>query len=392
MPSPSPRSASSPSKPQLSVRKKILFSFVFVVGVLGTIELVLRVARIGEPPAIGVLRFGYDTGIPIFDADGIEREGEFYQDVPLFEADPNLFWKPIADTPFTGADGLRLPAPSQKSKDDGVYRIGVIGDSCSFLGEKVYPARFADLLRESTGREIEVANASCPGYTSFQGKRRLQTLWPWEPDVVLVYFGWNDHWKSLNGQTDQDTMQRQILSDRARTWLGKSRIFWCMYSLRTKLAPLKSIRDAPVRVPLAHYQENLQEILASTNERDLPVIFITAPSAYREGKVPPWSYEFFGQFYGMSPEEVASIPQTHRQYNEVVRQITEANSSAYLVDVAAAWGRDEDEPKDPERFRSDRIHLTEQGHQEIAEQLLQRWNEAEPGKTELGTSAELGTE
>ncbi|MCR9211357.1 MAG: SGNH/GDSL hydrolase family protein, partial [bacterium] len=172
MPSPSPRSASSPSKPQLSVRKKILFSFVFVVGVLGTIELVLRVARIGEPPAIGVLRFGYDTGIPIFDADGIEREGEFYQDVPLFEADPNLFWKPIADTPFTGADGLRLPAPSQKSKDDGVYRIGVIGDSCSFLGEKVYPARFADLLRESTGREIEVANASCPGYTSFQGERR----------------------------------------------------------------------------------------------------------------------------------------------------------------------------------------------------------------------------
>ncbi|MEO9595769.1 SGNH/GDSL hydrolase family protein [Rhodopirellula bahusiensis] len=375
MTSPSPRSPSSPSKPQLSVRKKILFSFVFVVGVLGSIELLLRVARIGESPAIGVLRFGYDTGIPIFDGDGIEREGEFYQDVPLFEADPNLFWKPIANTPFTGTDGLRLPAPKQQSKRDNTYRIGVIGDSCSFLGTTLYPARFANLIEEATELDVEVVNASCPGYTSFQGKQRLQALWPWEPDIVVAYFGWNDHWKSLNGQTDRDVMQRQMLSDRARTWLGKSRIFWCMYSLRTKLAPLKSIRDAPVRVPLEHYQENLQEILSRSEEHACPTFFVTAPSAYRDGQMPPWSYDFFGQFYGMNANDVSAIPQTHHQYNDVVRQLTESNSNAHLVDVAADWGKESDTEKDPERFRGDRIHLTEQGHQEIAEQLFKRWTE-----------------
>ena len=87
---------------ELSVRKKIVFSSVVVVGVFALLEIGLRVARIGEPPVIGVLRFGYETVIPVFDSYGIEREGEVFQDVPLFEVDPVLFWKPIANTPFTG--------------------------------------------------------------------------------------------------------------------------------------------------------------------------------------------------------------------------------------------------------------------------------------------------
>lgn len=374
MPSPNQSPHSSQRKPQLSIQKKLVFSLVVVVGVFGFLEIGLRAARIGEPPTIGVLRFGYDTGIPVFDSDGIEREGETYQDTPLFEADPVLFWKPIANTPFTGADGLRLPAPSQDSTSTDVYRIAVIGDSCSFLGENVYSNRFASSIEQTTQLDVEVVNASCPGYTSFQGKRRLQAVWPWEPDLLLVYFGWNDHWKSLNGQTDRDVMQRQFLNDRARTWLGKSRIFWCMYSMQTKLTPLRSIRDAPVRVPLDHYHDNLQEILVDAQSHDCPTIFITAPSAYRVGKMPQWSYGFFGQFYAMNTQEVASIPQTHNQYNDVARLVANSSSSASVLDVAAKWGDDKEEQNDPQRFRSDRIHLTEFGHQEIADQLYELWS------------------
>ena len=110
-----------------------------------------------------------------------------------------MFWKPIANTPFTGTAGLRLPAPETKMKERGVFRIGVIGDSCSFLGVNLYPNRFAELVSEETGRKVEVVNASCPGYTSLQGVHRLAEVWDWQPDLVVVYFGWNDHWKSLNG-------------------------------------------------------------------------------------------------------------------------------------------------------------------------------------------------
>ncbi len=320
-----------------------------VFGLFALLEFGLRLARIGEPPAIGVLRFGYDTGIPVFDSDGIEREGEPFQDVPLFEADPILFWKPIANTPFTGADGLRLATPSAKQKEQGVYRIGVLGDSCSFLGMKLYPNRFAELVQEGSGSKVEVVNLSCPGYTSFQGVRRLADVWPWQPDAIVVYFGWNDHWKSQNGQPDREVMQRQLLSDQARSWLGKSRLFWCLYTLRHKLQPPVSDSRAPVRVPLEDYRENLQTILRECKERGCPTIFITAPSAFLAGQMPPWAYDFFGQIYQMSPDEVSNIPQTHARYNDIVRSVAKSSPSASLLDIARQWsapGKWKSTPKD----------------------------------------------
>lgn len=362
-------------RPPLTLRKKILFSVVTVLGVFACLELGLRLARVGEPPVVGSLRFGYDTGIPIYDSDGILREGEPFRDVPLFEADPVLFWKPIANTPFTGIDGLRLETPRTIRKSEGVYRIGVIGDSCSFLGQQLYPNRFADLIRQRDGRQVEVVNASCPGYTSFQGVRRLDELWHWQPDLLIVYFGWNDHWKSLNGQTDRQLAQRQLLSDKARSWLGMSRIYWCMYTFRNKLAPPTSPRRAPVRVPPEDYRENLETILRSAQQHDCPAVFITAPSAFLEGQVPAWAYAFFGQIYLMSPQEVSEIPSTHARYNEVVREVAASSPQAILVDVAAQWSTPEAIENHPDRFRGDRIHLKEAGHQALAEQLYQRWSE-----------------
>lgn len=367
--------ATEPQRRSLSPRKKLFFSFFVLLSVFAFLEFGLRLARIGEPPEDGLLRFGYDTGIPIFDSDGIEREGEPFQDFPLFEADAELFWKPIENTPFTGPNGLRLATPATKQKDSGVLRIGVLGDSCSFLGVGLYPNRLAEALREDLGCEVEVVNASCPGYTSMQGVRRLQDVWSWDPDVLLVYFGWNDHWKSLNGQTDRDVMQRQKLGAKASSWLGVSRLFWCLYTLRTQLVPPVSMDVAPVRVPPQDYSQNLQEIVRAAEQRDCPVILITAPSAFLPGNVPRWAYDFFGQIYWMSPQEVARIPETHDEYNDVVRAVTQSSPSAFLMDIADQWSSPAMIEKHPELFRADRIHLTEAGHQEISDQLRDLWRE-----------------
>lgn len=374
------RKQTSSSRPhRLSLRKKILFSLLTVAAVFALLELGLRAARIGEPPIVGSLRFGYETGIPIYDSDGILREGEPYRDVPLFEADPVLFWKPIANTPFTGIDGLRRPAPKSVQAADEVYRVGVLGDSCSFLGEDLYPNRFARMVGEQVGREVEVVNASCPGYTSFQGVGRAADLWRWQPDLLIVYFGWNDHWKSLNGQTDRNLAQRQWLSRKAGTWLGKSRLYWCMYTFRAQLATPAPPNQAPVRVPTDDYRDNLQAILDDALRHDCAVVFVTAPSAFLDGQVPAWAYSFFGQIYRMSPREVSEIPATHARYNEIVREIAGSHPQAMLVDVAARWSSGSELEKLPERFRGDRIHLKEAGHQALAEQLYRRWSLA--GKT-----------
>ena len=136
-----------------------------------------------------------------------------------------------------------------------------------------------------------------------------------------------------------------------------------------------------MRVPPEHYRENLQAILRECKERGCPTIFITAPSAFLEGQVPPWAYDFFGQIYQMSPNEVANIPRTHRQYNDIVRSVAQSSSSASLLDIAHQWSAPTELQKHPERFRGDRIHLTEGGHQEIADQLYQLWSKTLPPET-----------
>lgn len=359
--------------PRLSLGKKLLFSSITLIAVFALLEIGLRAAGIGQPPTIGRLRFGYDAGIPRFDSDGIQREGEPFREMPLFEADPILYWKPIANTPFTGPEGFRGETPHAKAKGPDTYRIAVIGDSCSFLGVDLYPNQLASRIRADTSLDVEVINASCPGYSSFQGVYRLADVWPWQPDLLIVYFGWNDHWKSLNGQTDRELRQRQLLSEQAQSWLGKSRLFWSLHAIRIDLAPPVPINNAPVRVPPDDYRSNLLRILSEAEERDCDVVFVTAPSAFLEDRMPRWAYEFFADVYRMQPAQIADIPSTHRRYNEIVREVADSHPRGHLLDVAADWQTEQE--KLPERFRGDRIHLTEAGHQQLAEQLYQLWKE-----------------
>ena len=171
-----------------------------------------------------------------------------------------------------------------------------------------------------------------------------------------------------------ELLQQQLLSGKAQSWLGKSRLFWCVYSLRAKIAPPVSVVRAPVRVPKDHYADNLRDMLDEIESHGCKAIFITAPSAFIEGQMPPWTHNFFGQIYQMSPTQVEAIPRTHAQYNDVVRQTAESSTNAFLLDVARAWSAMEMQPKHPELFRGDHIHLTESGHEEVAKELHQLWN------------------
>lgn len=355
-----------------SLRKRILFSIIAGLAGLLLLEIGLRAAGVGKPPVIGKLQFGYDTGIPVYDTDGIEIEGVPYE-MPLFEADALFYWKPIPETPFTGEGGLRRPVPMSKTKPAGGYRIAVLGDSCSFLGQQLYPERFAELASGQSGVSVDVVNASCAGYTSFQGMRRLETLWPWNPDLLVVYFGWNDHWKSLNGRTDAE-LAESIAMPRLQQLLQISRLYWTFASLRNRSPDAQDLSNAPVRVPLPDYRDNLQTIISEAQSRGCPQIFITAPTALVEGRLPTWMADYYAKFYAMSSEQCQAIPSTHNQYNAVVREVAADHNSAALLDLAKLWIPSESQG----RFRKDGIHLTEAGHREAAQSLFELWR-SQPG-------------
>ena len=125
----------------------------------------------------------------------------------MTESHPFLFYKlkPNLDNSkhwehkySTNSQGLRGKEFSGK-KPLNTFRIIVLGGSAAFgIGASSDEASLCSQLEKilngaNTGREIEVINAACIGYTSSQELIMYQFIMcEYEPDLVIVFDGFND--------------------------------------------------------------------------------------------------------------------------------------------------------------------------------------------------------
>ena len=296
----------------------------------------------------GYLQFGYQSGIPSFDEDGVRTEGHPVR-VRLFEPDPEVLWHPIPNTEFTNSRGFRGRVEYSELKGPNTIRILFVGDSCSFLGDPVYPELVQrELADHFPGKTVECINSSSPGYTSFQGTKLLPRLQAWHPDAVVIYFGWNDHWPGQGGLTD--TMQYSM---------GRGlRLAGLLQAVRAQQ------RSQLInRVPLAQFEANLQLMRDTVVNWHAVPVFITAPTGFRSGAMPAWTYRFFGQFYHMDKRAVDAVPQQHQAYATAVRTVA-AHPPSVLVDAEQDFRNAE--LAAAQIFRSDQIHLRTPGHERMA--------------------------
>lgn len=120
---------------------------------------------------------------------------------------------------FISANGYRGPAFAVR-KPAGTLRIVALGASSVFDGnasdsqddlENTWPHLMGKRLRERGYDNVEVINAGVPGHTSANSLARLYTqLWMYEPDIVLIYHGWNDFkfWRQLEISPEQPLIAR----------------------------------------------------------------------------------------------------------------------------------------------------------------------------------------
>jgi hypothetical protein len=131
-----------------------------------------------------------------------------------FVADRQVFWRLAPSNPrlLTNARGFR-GAEFAVRKSPGVTRVITLGCSCTFGIESSYsyPMALEQLLdRNQVGKRYEVINAGVPGYSSFQGVKLLESeIASYQPDVITVYFGWNDHWLARHFQDKDQTPPRR---------------------------------------------------------------------------------------------------------------------------------------------------------------------------------------
>ena len=177
-----------------------------------------------------------------------------------FVADRALFWK-FAPAVSPTDESLGAVHPDRIiPPHTGAPRLLFLGDSCTRLtmDGTPYPARLKAILKG----QAEVLTAAVPGYSSYQGLTWLRSqLLAARPDVVVVYFGWNDHWRTI-GRTD-----RQYAASLS-PW-------------RLRLAGLwrRPTTSASLRVPPDQYGANLTAIATEAAGVGARVLFVRAPAS-----------------------------------------------------------------------------------------------------------------
>jgi len=325
-----------PMKSRGSIRwpRKLAFSAVTALALFALVECGLRVSGFERPTRIEALQFTF----PLDDYNAASEE-------PYLQRDAILFWKPTPGVMEHNSLGTRGPE-FQVPKPDGLFRVVALGDSCTHFGSVPYPRLLERMLGESAVARFDVVNAGVIGFTSHQGLARMTTeVAEWEPDLVTVYFGWNDHWLA-RGLRDSSQRTERPLVRRLHDALGGLRSYqalvWAVRSGMTAAA-------TEYRVSLDEYSSNLKEIAAAAGELGAGVWFITAPHALDLG-IPDY-LETSGEVADLS-----TLIELHRAYNGRVRQAA-VELGIPLIDLEREFDALDKRPL----FVDDHIHLSAAG-------------------------------
>jgi lysophospholipase L1-like esterase len=193
--------------------------------------------------------------------------------------DPVLIWRPRSGqfSPFN-PDGFR-GAPIDREKPAGLRRIVALGDSNTFgwdVDEGAnWPAQLQALFSRQ-GQRAEVVNAGVWGYTSFQGRRRLDEILPFNPDIVLVSFGANDaHPVRV---PDAAYVKRHDRIEQVTRATRHSRLAQLIVDVWDKADVAAGASGTLVpRVSVDEYAANLRAMIRSGKERGTLVVLLTRP-------------------------------------------------------------------------------------------------------------------
>jgi len=276
-----------------------------------------------------------------------------------FEADSDLMWKYRQGQPGVNSLGFR-GREIETSQPVRKRRLLIIGDSCA---DQNYASLLEQMLnngRLSGQGEFECVVLAVPGYSSYQGRviaEKYARLV--KADLAFVCFGWNDHWLAY-GATDAE-MGDGLLSPLVRSLYSHSRVLQlAVESARSGNRPPESIVDR-LRVPPGQFRNNLAAIDRALADAGTSTVFITAPTCHQTCGVPPYLVERKWAIDSMA------VLVLHRHYAKIVREVA-ATTDAGLLDLESRFNESEQRH---DLFKTDGIHFTQAGLQEVASDMYQ---------------------
>ncbi len=300
----------------------------------------------------GLKHLGVPKGEAVFVVRG--REGESIRADGSMVSDPELLWRFKPGTVFNGRPVNQLGFLDREVsvvKPEGVRRIISMGDSCTAQGWPAYPGILHNLLQEHppSGPRWEAFNTAVHGYTVLQGlvlyRKVVANL---NPDLVTIFYGWNDHWQSAEEDAERLARSGSYLVTALRNGLARKRITQALGHFRRG----GEERPLTVRVPSDQYEKGLQALVQEIQMSGAYPVLLTAPRAET------LSRRLVHAHHTPSVEEAIRL---HDAYNDITRNIA-ASTGAHLFDLAAHLA-------EPHYFSDDGIHYTGEGIERIAQLL-----------------------
>lgn len=193
----------------------------------------------------------------------------------------------------TNSQGLRS-APVGAGKAAGTYRIAVVGAS-TVMGayaprnEATFSHRLQDLLNgdgRAEDRRYEVINAGIAGYSLGDQTRMIEkVILPLQPDLIIVYPGFNDFaaYCRQDGDGGARPRPRRMPLHRIDTpsWLlAVDLVQKNTVALRSAPSGPAAFRSA-ADLDLAPYRQRLDTLIATARRTGVPLLLATNARAYR---------------------------------------------------------------------------------------------------------------
>ena len=320
------------------------------VGLLVSVA-VLNLLLVVPELTLRLYEYRYEAGIQF----GHPRPQYFEH----LEPDEELFWKlpvanPRANSLGFPGDEVRVPKPQD------TFRVVFLGDSCTAQGFPDLVERFLNRERASDEKAYESVTLALSGYSSHQGRVLAERYGAsLEPDAAVVYYGWNDHWLAY-GTIDEEKRVDPAALERGSLERGLDRLR-LVHAVREVVDAWRGANEPldQVRVPIDGYERNLRAIAAVFAERNVPRVFVTAPTSHYALGVPRYLMDLS---YARDADTILSL---HRGYNEIARKVARETGSL-LLDLEAEHA---ERPDLRRIYLPDGIHFTDPGLEDVARRI-----------------------
>lgn len=251
-------------------------------------------------------------------------------------------------------------------KPEGTARIVVIGGSSVFgylVGEGLDSCRLLETSLTEQGHSVEVINAGVPGYNLTQCRHRFKSsIAELLPDIAIVYAGWNEspflvreNPKSLPRCPEPSPLWQRMLAEstlygflRYRLFPPDAPEFAAPADVSTSVTPAG--RDL--------FETELDLLLRTIETSGAKILLCTQVSA-SEADPSDAGFDRLSRYLGNEQQQVELNQEIGRWINNELRE--KAQSDGYtLIDCAA-------EVPASTRTLGDAIHLTQEGHQQVAD-------------------------